>query len=56
MFWLFAVWIGFVVVVSMIVSTVTGGNPLPGVWGHPSDEPRIPHQGGHRPAVAGRSP
>ena len=55
MFWLFAIWVGAVVVACMIISTVTEGRPFPGVWGHAFHEPRIPHGGTHEPAMAGRA-
>ncbi len=56
MFWLFAAWVGVVLVASMVVSIATIGHAFPGVWGHASHEPRGPDPMAHKPAFAGRSP
>ncbi len=56
MFWLFAVYVGAVLVACIIISMLTGNDAFPGMWGHGSDGPRIPHGGPHKPAFAGRSP
>ncbi len=57
MFWLFVIWTGALVVVSMIISTATGAGPFPGVWGVGSkDEPRGPRGTPARLGYAGRSP
>ncbi len=57
MFWLFVVWTGAVVVVSMIISSATGAGPFPGGWGVGSrDEPPGPGGIPAKLGYAGRSP
>ncbi len=56
MFWLLAVWLGAITVVSMVISTATTGRPFPGVWGHASERIHRRGPGVPRPAYAGHRP